>query len=233
MTKRVLSIIPARGGSKGLPRKNIVDLVGKPLIAWTIEASINSKYITKTIVSSDDIEILDISIKYGAGVVRRPSELANDIATSESVVKHSIDYLKTIGEEFDIIILLQPTSPLRSSKDIDKAFGIMFNSDATAIISVCDFDNKILKTFVKNSNGFLQSISNKNYSFMRRQDLPEVFMPNGAIYIIDIKSFNKDKCFFTRKTLPYHMSEKNSLDIDLSRDLKLAQDIIKNKEGRV
>jgi CMP-N-acetylneuraminic acid synthetase len=98
MTNRILSIIPARGGSKGLPRKNIVDLVGKPLIAWTIEASLNSKYITKTVVSSDDIEILDISIKYGAGVVRRPSELANDIATSESVVKHSIDYLESIGK---------------------------------------------------------------------------------------------------------------------------------------
>ena len=104
MTKRILSIIPARGGSKGLPRKNIIDLAGKPLIAWTIEASISSKYITKTIVSSDDDEILEVSKKYGSEIVRRPDNLASDTATSESVVEHVIDYLKYKGEEFDIVV---------------------------------------------------------------------------------------------------------------------------------
>ena len=134
MTKKVLAIIPARGGSKGLPRKNIADLAGKPLIAWTIEASLNSKYITKTMVSSDDKEILDISVEYGAEIIKRPENLASDDATSESVVKHAIDCLEATGEVFDIVVLLQPTSPLRNSKDIDNAIELMFSSDATSSV---------------------------------------------------------------------------------------------------
>ena len=126
MTKRVLSIIPARGGSKGLSRKNIVNLAGKPLIVWTIEASLGSKYITKTVVSSDDKEILDISVEYGAEIIRRPDYLAGDTTTSESVVSHAIDYLQSTGEEFDIVVLLQPTSPLRNAKDIDNSFEKLF-----------------------------------------------------------------------------------------------------------
>ncbi len=223
MTKRVLSIIPARGGSKGLPRKNIVDLAGKPLIAWTIEASLNSKYITKTIVSSDDKEILKVSVEYGAEVIRRPGHLASDTATSESVVKHSVNYLESIGEVFDIVVLLQPTSPLRDYKDIDNAFEIMFDSSATAIISVSKVDNKILKTLVRGSNGFLEGISNNKYPFMRRQDLPLVFMPNGAIYIIMIDTFKKEFSFLTNKTASYLMPNNRSLDIDNSDDLKLCE----------
>lgn len=222
MTKRVLSIIPARGGSKGLPRKNIIDLAGKPLIAWTIEASIDSKYITKTIVSSDDKEILDIANNYGAEIIKRPDDLASDSATSEVVVKHVIDYLESTGEIFEVVVLLQPTSPLRNYKDIDSAFEAMFDSNATAIISVCEFDNKILKTFIKGSNDFLEGASNNKYPFMRRQDLPSVYMPNGAIYIINVKSFREGGSFLTNKTLSYVMPEDRSVDIDILTDIETA-----------
>ena len=126
ITKKILSIIPARGGSKGLPRKNIIDLNGKPLIGWTIGASLKSKYITDTIVSSDDEEILNISQQYGANVLKRPKELATDIASSESVVLHTIKELKKQDKIYDYIVLLQPTSPLRDEKDIDKAFEMLF-----------------------------------------------------------------------------------------------------------
>ena len=226
MTKKVLSIIPARGGSKGLPRKNIIDLAGKPLIAWTIEASLNSKYITKTIVSSDDKEILDISTKYGSEVIKRPNNLSSDVATSESVVRHAIDYLESMGEVFDIVILLQPTSPLRNCKDIDSAFEVMFDSSATAVISTCEFDNKILKTFIESSNGFLEGISNNKYPFMRRQDLPKVYMSNGSIYIIDTKTFKNVNSFMTDKTLNYLMPKKGSVDIDSSDDLIQVEKIL-------
>jgi len=222
MTKRVLSIIPARGGSKGLPRKNIIDLAGKPLIAWTIEASLDSKYITKTIVSSDDKEILDIANNYGAEIIKRPDDLASDSATSEVVVKHVIDYLESTGEVFDIVVLLQPTSPLRSYKDIDSAFEAMFDSNATAIISTCKFNNKILKTFIKGSNEFLKGVSNNKYPFMRRQDLPSVYMPNGAIYIINVKSFREKDSFLTNKTLNYVMPQDRSIDIDILADIETA-----------
>jgi len=223
---KILSIIPARGGSKGLPKKNILDLAGKPLIAWTIEASLSSKYITKTIVSSDDKEILDISKQYGAAIVERPDGLSSDVATSESVAEHAINYLESMGEIFDIVIFLQPTSPLRGSKDIDSAFKTMFDSCATAVISTCEFDNKILKTFIENSNGFLEGSSKNKYPFVRRQDLPLVYMPNGAIYIVSIESFKKVNSFLTSKTVNYIMPEDRSIDIDSQDDLIEIQKIL-------
>jgi CMP-N,N'-diacetyllegionaminic acid synthase len=220
MTKKILSIIPARGGSKGLPRKNIIDLAGKPLITWTIEASLKSKYITKTIVSSDDAEILDVAINYGSEIIKRPDNLATDIATSESVVKHAIGYLESIDEVFDFVILLQPTSPLRSFKDIDSAFETMFKLDASSVISTCEFDNKILKTLIEDSNGFLEGVSNNKYPFMRRQDLPVVYMPNGAIYIVNTKLFIKDGLFLTNKSVNYIMPKSKSIDIDVMEDVE-------------
>jgi len=228
MTKRVLSIIPARGGSKGLPRKNVIDLAGKPLIAWTIEASLKSKYISKTVVSSDNKEILDISVEYGAEIIKRPENLASDTATSESVVKHAIDCLESTGEVFEVVILLQPTSPLRTYFDIDSAFDIFFkDSKTTSVISGYKVDNKFLKAFIINQFGLLSTPLNTDYSSLRRQDLPETFMPNGAVYIVNIKSFRKGKGFYTRKTLPYEMSKTHSLDIDLLEDLKLAKKLLK------
>lgn len=203
-------------------------MAGKPLMAWTIGASLKSKYITKTVVSSDDKEILDISIEYGAKVVKRPDDLSNDSATSESVVKHAIDYLKSIGDVFDIIILLQPTSPLRDSKDIDGAFEAMFNSDATAVISTCEFDNKILKAFVESPDGFLRGISNNEYPFMRRQDLPTVHMSNGAIYIIDVNIFNKNLSLITDRTVCYVMPANKSFDVDSESDLLSIEKLIKS-----
>jgi len=226
MTKKILSVIPARGGSKGLLRKNIIDLAGKPLIGWTIEASLNSKYITKTIVSSDDNEILDISSYYGAEIIKRPLSLASDTANSESVVKHAIDHLEKQGEVFDIVILLQPTSPLRDYRDINNAFEKMIASNASASISVVVSDNKILKAFKKNSNGFLSAISNDKYPFMRRQDLPLVYMPNGAIYIINIESFKEGNSLLTDKTVNYVMPKNKSMDIDSIIDIKNARNII-------
>ena len=219
MTLRVLAIIPARGGSKGLPRKNIIDFDGKPLIAWTIEASLNSKYITKTVVSSDDDEILNISKKYGSDTIKRPFDLASDNATSESVVKHAIDYLSSNGEEFDILILLQPTSPLRTAIDIDEGFGIMFHSEATAVISVCEYDSKILKSCKENEKGFLEGVTKNEYLFMKRQDLPIVYMPNGAFYIIYKSLFLDRITFMTDNTSPYVMPVNLSVDIDTIEDI--------------
>ncbi len=230
MNKRVLSIIPARGGSKGIPRKNIVNLSGEPLIAWTINESLKSKYISKTIVSSDDNEILHISKKYGADTIKRPADLSNDFSTSESVATHVLKDLSSHNEEFDVLVLLQPTSPLRTFSDIDKALDILFNNDkATAVISGYNLDNKFLKAFSMNSSGMLSDDINKDYTFVRRQDLPKMFMPNGAIYIANIESFINEGGFYTNNTLPYEMSKENSLDIDTFTDLSLANMILNKK----
>lgn len=223
MTKRVLSIIPARAGSKRLPRKNLIDLAGRPLIAWTIEASLNSKYITKTVVSSDSEEILKIAKEYGADIIKRPGVLANDTASSESVVAHA---LESIEEEFNFVVLLQATSPLRNTKDIDNSFEKLFRENVTALISVCETDNKILKAFKENEKGFLEGLSNNKYPFMRRQDLPKTYMSNGAIYIIKVSDFLKNNSFYTAKTVSYIMNGARSLDIDTKDDLKKANKCI-------
>lgn len=217
---KIISIIPARGGSKGLPKKNILELAGKPLIAWSIEASLKSKYITRTIVSSDDDNILRISGKYGAEILKRPDELSLDTTPSEPVIEHVLKNIESI-EEYDYLILLQPTSPLRDEKDIDESIlKLIKEKNATALISVKEIDNKILKAFKNNKNGYLEGISNNIYPFMRRQDLPKVFMPNGAIYIIKIDEFLKTKKLFSDKTISYIMDEKKSFDIDTKDDLK-------------
>jgi len=221
MTKKVLSIIPARGGSKGLPRKNIIDLASKPLIASTIEASLSSKIITKTIVSSDDDEILDISKKYKAEILKRPKNLSMDNSSSESVVNHVLSYMDDIGEQFEFIALLQPTSPLRNYIDIDKAYKTMLDSKANAVISVCEFDSKALKALIKTETGFLKGISNKKYLFMPRQSLPELYIPNGAIYIINVDAFRKYGSFLTTKTVNYCMPKERSIDVDSFSDIEL------------
>lgn len=220
MNKKILAIIPARGGSKGIPRKNIINLENKPLIAWTIEASLKSKYITKTIVSSEDDEILDIAKKYKADIIKRPIKLSLDTTATEPVIKHTIDTLKNNKEEFDYIILLQPTSPLRNTKHIDEAFKSFFENNSTSLISVKEIDNKILKAFKENQNGFIEGISNNKYPFQRRQDLPKTYLSNGAIYIIRIDDFLKNNSLFTDKTISYVMDNISSMDIDNKDDLE-------------
>ncbi|RLA77108.1 MAG: acylneuraminate cytidylyltransferase family protein [Epsilonproteobacteria bacterium] len=219
MTKKILAIIPARGGSKGIPKKNIVNLAGKPLLAWTIKASLNSKYITKTVVSSDDINILNIAKKYKSDTIQRPSNLALDTASSEPVLLH---LLKSLEQKFDYLVLLQPTSPLRDSIEIDNAFNLFFKSDATALISVCRAENKMLKAFMEDDNGYIKGIVNNIYPFMRRQDLPNTYLSNGAIYIIKTSEFIKNSSLITDKTISYIMSEVKSIDIDNVDDLNRA-----------
>ena len=156
MNKTFLAIIPARGGSKRLPRKNILDLCGKPLISWSIEAALKSKYISKVVVSSDDEEILNISSNFGADIIKRPYELANDTATTFDTVKHTIDNF----ENYDYIVLLQPTSPLRNENQIDEAIELLEEKQADAIVSVCEMDHSPLwsNTLPKDGNmrGFLR-----------------------------------------------------------------------------
>ena len=222
---KIVSIIPARGGSKGLPGKNIIDLAGKPLIAWTIEASLKSKYITKTIVSSDTEEILNISKQYGAEIIKRPDELALDTTPSEPVILHVLENIKNI-DEYEYLILLQPTSPLRTDKDIDNAIEILIEKKALALISTKEVENKILKAFKNDVSGYLEGVANNEYPFMRRQDLPKTFMPNGAIYIVNIKEFLKTKRLFTNKTISFEMSEEKSFDIDTKEDLNICRKIL-------
>ena len=139
---KILAIIPARGGSKGIPKKNLIDLGGKPLIAWTIDQSINTRSIYKTYVSTDDPEIAEISKKYGAEIIWRPQILCGDTSTSESAILHALDYLKYQQElESDYVVFLQATSPLRKKDDIEKAIIKIIDDKADSLISGSRFED--------------------------------------------------------------------------------------------
>lgn len=225
---KFVSLIPARGGSKGLPRKNIRSLCDKPLIAWSIEASLQSRLVEKTFVSTDDEEIADIAREYGAEVIMRPAELALDSTPTEPVILDALAQIPN-SKEYDFLVLLQPTSPLRDAKDIDASIGYLYKHEGTGLISVTKIDNKILKALKKNEKGFLEGIVNNDYPFMRRQDLPSVYMPNGAIYIVKIADFLKTHRLLTDKTVAFEMDAEKSFDIDTLEDLQECQKIIQKR----
>ena len=218
-----LAIIPARGGSKRLPKKNILDLKGKPLIAYSIEAGLQSKYIDKVIVSSDDDEILDTSKAFGAEIIKRPDALASDTATSFDAIKHTIENT----EKYDYIVLLQPTSPLRSALQIDEAIELLETKEANAIVSVCEMDHSPLwsNTLPKDGNmsGFLRDeVLNK-----RSQDLETYYRVNGAIYICKTEKLLEEESFFLKENIyGFVMDRESSVDIDEAIDFKLAEWII-------
>ncbi len=221
---KVLAVIPARGGSKGLPGKNIKILDDKPLIAWTIEAALNAKFIEHTIVSTDCQEIVKVSRAYGAEVpFIRPDELSSDAATTSDVIKHAIDFMKS---DFDIIILLQPTSPFRTSKDIENAFELYNSSNTSSVVSVCLADKSPYWYFFKDNIGMISPVLSMEGQFSRRQELPDTYLLNGAIYIVDVKKFLSHEKFIFDDSISYVMSKESSIDIDEPLDFKLAQLIL-------
>ncbi len=223
MQHKILAIIPARGGSKGLKRKNIYPLLNKPLIAYTIESTLQSDTICDVYVSSEDDEILSVSQKYGAKTHKRPKALAQDTSTSEVVISNLLD---AIDESYTHLILLQPTSPLRNEKDIHKAFETFFSSNASALISVTQPTHSPLKAFTCNSEGYLKGVVNDTYPFMPRQELPKCYYPNGAIYIVEVAYFLEHKKLFSPKTIAFEMSEDRSIDIDTIEDIKKIEKIL-------
>jgi CMP-N-acetylneuraminic acid synthetase len=219
---KCLAIIPARGGSKGLPRKNIKPLLGKPLVAWTIEQAKKSKYIDRIVVSTEDMEIAEIAKEYGAEIIERPEELAKDESPTIDAIFHALEVLKAENYNLDIIILLQPTSPLRKAEDIDNAMELFFNSVCEAVVSVCEVEHSPYWSF-KIEDNYLKLFFGDKYWKMRRQDLPKVYVPNGAIYISTPENLRKYKSFYCFKTIPYIMPPERSVDIDKEIDFMLAE----------
>lgn len=225
-TSSILAIIPARGGSKRLPRKNILDLNGKPLIAYTIEAALKSNFITKTIVSSDDDEILNIAQKYGSKIIKRPDYLATDTATSFDVIEHTI---LNQNEKYDYIILLQATSPLRDAKHIDEAIELLKSKNADAVVSVCEMDHSPLWSNTLNETLSMKGFLKDEVLNKRSQDLKKYYRLNGAIYICKTEKLLEEKSFFLNDNIfAYVMDRKSSIDIDTELDFLIAKTIIEN-----
>lgn len=227
---KVLAVIPARKGSKRLPKKNTMSLAGKPLISYTIEAAINSQFVDNVVVSTDCEDIAKVAIDSGASVpFMRPSTLADDTSTSIDVVINVVEELEKIGSAYDVVILLQPTSPLRCAADIDGAFSLFDKNNADAVVSVCEVEHPPLWTNTLPENMSLDGFLSSDVLNKRSQDLPPYFRINGAIYIIRNKKLKEGKTFFpNQKSYAYIMQVERSVDIDTLTDFKFAQLLIES-----
>ncbi len=222
-TQSFLAIITARGGSKGLPRKNIKQLAGKPLINWTIEAAKKSQYLDRIVLSSEDAEIVKVAKDIGCEVpFLRPLELAQDDSKSVDVVIHM---LQALEKKYDFIVLLQPTSPMRKEAHIDAAIVKALASKSQCCVSVTANDKPIEWSMSIESNELFPTFSEENYK-KRRQDLPVSYYPNGAVYVVSVEQFLKYKSFYIPGASPLVMSKPESCDIDDLNDFKYAEWLI-------
>jgi len=214
--KTILALIPARGGSKGIPHKNITPLAGKPLIAWTIDAAKKSKYIDRLILSSEDSEIIKVAKEYGCEApFIRPKELAQDDTPGVDPVRHAIN---TLPEKYDYIVLLQPTSPLRIAEDIDGCIEKCVNEGHPFCVSICEPDKSPYWMVTLDNKGIMHKVLETTAT--RRQDLPATYALNGAVYVAETGKFLKENTFFTNETAGYLMPSLRSADVDTALDLK-------------
>lgn len=222
-TLKVFALIPARGGSKGIPRKNVKAIAGKPLIVWTIEAALRSPLLDAVVVSTDDPEIADVARRAGAQVpFMRPAELAQDQTPGIEPVLHALDQLP----EYDSVLLLQPTSPLRSTEDIDGCLGLAGHTNTPSIVSVCEADTHPYWTYRLTEGQALRRFVDSE-PVARRQDLPQAFALNGAMYFAEANWLRRTKIFINSETLAYVMDRERSVDLDTPLDWKFAELLLK------
>lgn len=228
--KKILCIIPARSGSKGIKNKNIKKLGGQPLIAWPIKAALKSRYLDMVLVSTDSLKISKIAKKFGAEVpFLRPKKLANDTATSIDAIKHAIKFLYKNSFSFDYVLCLESTSPLTSANDIDNAINILTknHSKVNSVVSVshCSSQHPEYLFFKKNNNLLKRYLNKKKYS--RRQDLEKYYFIDGSLYLSKVSSLFSNNSFITKKTIAFIMPKYKSFEIDDDIDLLIYKSLIK------
>lgn len=225
---KIICVITARGGSKGLPGKNIKLLDGKPLISWTIAAALGSRHIDRVVVSTDDPEIGRIAEQAGAQVpFVRPPELATDEARSIDVVLHALD---AIDEAYDYVVLLQPTSPFRTADDIDACIE-RCTEGAPACVSVVALDKSPAWMYQVDNTNHLMPVLSEESKASRRQDVAEAVALNGAVYAADITVLRKTRSFLTDETVAYVMPAERSLDIDTPFQFAFAEFLSQRTTG--
>ena len=223
----IVGIIPARGGSRGIPRKNIIKLKNKPLIYYSISEAKKSKFLSKIVVSTEDQEIANVAKKYNAFIIKRPKNLATDSSQIIDVLRHAITVLEKLDNmKIEFVLLLQPTSPLRTSKDIDRAITKFLNSKCDSLISVTESNHSPYFMY-KLKNNFLKPLLKRPTTSTRRQDMPKTYQINGAIYVTKRDTIMKKKNLFGKKILAYVMSPEKSVDIDSPIDLIMAENLLK------
>ena len=233
--KKVLAIIPARGGSKGLPGKNIKKLFDKPLIAWSIQHAQESKYIDEIFVSTDCKEIADVSEYYGVKVpFLRPKEFSKDSSSSMDVILYTIKVLEKQKKVFDIIIMLEPTSPLREPKDIDKSIEMLVDTEkAESVVGICEVEGTHPDFIVKLNNNFLDPFINKDFVVKRRQDIKPMYFFEGTVYTSYISSIKKRQNFYHDKSVGYIVPKWKSFEVDDILDFIIIEAILKGKQNNI
>jgi CMP-N,N'-diacetyllegionaminic acid synthase len=219
--RSVLALIPARGGSKGLPRKNVLPLAGKPLIAWSIEAALKSKYVDRIVVSSDNDEIIAAARAAGAEVpFVRPADLAGDTTPSLDVALHA---LQALDQRYDYLVLLQPTSPLRDAPDIDGCIETCVRQAAPSCVSVSKADKSPYWMYTQDAQQRLVPVLPRpDASIHQRQLLPTIYALNGAVYVTQTSALVADRAFVTAATVAWEMPRSKAVDIDGDLDFKIA-----------
>lgn len=218
----IIALIPARGGSKGVPRKNLHPLRGKPLIAYSIVEASKSDQIDAVFVSTEDGEISRVSEDLGAEVIERPAGLAQDETPTLDVVLQALEELETAGRSVRCVVLLQPTSPLREARDIDEAITLFLAEDCESVVSVYK-SNHPPQWMLTIEDGYLKPLFGEASLNLRRQSLPETYTPNGAIFVSTPSALRANRSFYTPKSLPYLMPAERSVDIDTYFDLRVAE----------
>lgn len=227
--KRILAIIPARGGSKGLPGKNIRPLAGKPLIGWTLDSAKKSKYLDEIFVSTDSQEIADVAEQFGIKVPElRPAELASDTASSASVVLYTIEHLRRQGKNFDYIILLEPTSPLRKDDDIDNVIRLgCGHAEKAGVVSLGEIHMEHPSIVKKISgDGIIQAFSDSHH-YTQRQQLSKAYFPYGVAYLVKTGYFEEKRLFYGEDSLPYMIERWQCYEVDDIYDMVAIEGIIK------
>lgn len=224
---KILGLIPARGGSKGVPRKNIRPLAGKPLIVYTIKEALKSKYLSMVVTSSEDEEILRIAQEAGSMIIRRPKELAEDDTPMLPVVKHAISIVEEeLGGKIDYVILLQPTSPLRKREDIDNALEKLIATGSDSVVSLYRIYSHHPHRMKRIVNDMLLPYYEEEVENIGRGDLPQCYYRNGAIYAVRRDCVMEENTLFGKVSRPYIMSRERSVNIDEEMDFILAEALL-------
>lgn len=221
----IIAIVPARGGSRGLPRKNILPLAGRPLLAHTITAALRCPSLTHCYLTTDDLEIASIGRDFGAEVIDRPVNLACDSASSIDVALHALEAARARGVQPTHFALLQPTSPLRTTAHIESCISACLAAGAASAVSVTAWAHPPQKALTI-SNGFLQPLFSRAALESPRQKLAEAWRPNGAIFFASLELFENMRSFYIDPVLPFFMNDEESIDIDSEADLLMAERII-------
>lgn len=227
---RVLGLVPARGGSKGIPRKNIALLAGKPLLAYTAQAALAARRLSRVVLSTDDQEIADIGRACGLEVpFMRPAELARDDTPTLKVVKHAVQFFEECGEFFDAVCLLQPTHPLRRPEDIDACIELLELTGADAVVTILPVppEHNPHWVYFRDPSGFLRLSTGEDTPIPRRQDLPPAFHREGSVYVTRRDVIVLEESLYGRKLVGYLMDDATSVNVDRPEDLVRAEQLLR------